>query len=820
MAILLASTATALLLVAIGILTYEYFSFREEVVHDLLTQTEIIGDNSIIAMAAGNKSLAEENLSALKAKPNIVAASLYIRELRQDSYSVFATYTSTDHANFTPPSHPEPEGASVQNGNLVLWHYFSSNGTHGAIYIESNMTELQARLWHYASLIAAFTLASLLATFLLASRLQRVISRPIYHLAQTAKVVSTQKNYAIRAMKESNDELGSLIDDFNQMLSQIQERDGALHRANDELEKRVRERTKDLEQQFGRISLLNQITQAVAARQDFDSIVSIVLQQLEEHLPVDYSSAYWFDAEKDHLNTLVRGPKTKHIAEALKIPDIIPMGYTPFRPCINGRMVYVPDGSKVDLEMSRRMSGTGFNSCVATPLIVEDKTIGLLVLLRRDTDAFSEPEREFITGLSAHVALAIHQAQLYQDLQKAYNDLRQSQQAVMQQERLKALGQMASGVAHDINNALSPVVGFSDLIAQTEKNISDNTKKHLKFIKTAGEDIAHIVKRLREFYRPRDENESLHSLDLAAISKQVIDMMQPRWRDIPQVNGIHIEMQTDFAADTPAFAGIESEVRESLTNLMLNAIDALPQGGTITIRTRAAERPGKDRQTTRYSVLEVSDTGVGMEEQVKKRCLEPFFSTKGKRGTGLGLAMVYGVIERHEGKIEIESEPDKGTTVRLLFAIRNLEIPDTTELIANDHAPSPLHILYVDDEPALRALIYDILESDGHQIEMADGGQAGINAFHSALIRKAPFDVVVTDLGMPIVDGHAVARAIKSESSTTPVIMLTGWGAFLKKDGDIPKEVDGILSKPPRIQEIRAMLRRVTHKCKNGNGKH
>jgi signal transduction histidine kinase/ActR/RegA family two-component response regulator/HAMP domain-containing protein len=816
MAILLASTTTALLLVAIAILAYEFFSFRGAVIQDLLAQTEIIGNDSITALASNNKAEAEQNLSALSAKPNIVAACLYRRDAKRDSYTLFASYSTTDRTNFAPPPYPEPEGSNVQNGNLVLWHYFTSNGTHGAIYIESNMTELYTKLWHYASLIATFTLASLLATFLLASRLQRVISRPIFHLAQTAKVVSTQKNYAVRAVKESSDELGSLIDDFNEMLSQIQERDGALHRANDELEQRVRERTKDLEQQFGRISLLNQITQAVAARQDYESIVSIVLQQLEEHLPVDYSSSYWFDSDKEVLNVLARGPRSKHIAAALKIPDAVPLDETPFRPCINGEMVYVPDGSKLEIEMAKRMAGTGFHSCVSTPLIVEDKAFGLLVLLRRDKDGFSRAEREFITGLSAHVALAIHQVQLYQDLQKAYNDLRQSQQAVMQQERLKALGQMASGVAHDINNALSPVVGFADLLAQTEKGVSESGKKHLEYIKTAGRDIAHIVKRLREFYRPRDEHESLHLLQLGAVAKQMIDMMQPRWRDIPQVNGINIKMETDFAADTPEFAGIESEIREALTNLILNAIDALPTGGTITIRTRAAKRPPREGSPTEYAVLEVSDTGVGMDETIRKRCLEPFFSTKGKRGTGLGLAMVYGVIERHEGKIEIESEQGKGTTMRLLFAVRDLDVSDTTELIENGHVPGPFRILYIDDEPALRSLIQEILEHDGHKIETADGGQAGINAFHSAYIRKDPFDVVVTDLGMPIVDGQAVARAIKSESSATPVIMLTGWGAFLKKDGDVPKEVDGILSKPPRIEEIRTMLRRVTHKAKNG----
>ena len=811
---MLASTATALVLVAAAILTYEFFAFRDSMAHDLLTQAEFIGTENAAALAEDHKAAAVENLTSLNTRPNINVACLYRRDPKQNRYNIFATYYATGRTHADPPLSPEAEGSTIKDGKLVLWHYFKFNNTSGAIYMESDLSALYTRLARYSSIIGVFTLAALVATFVLASRLQQVISRPIFHLAQTARLVSTQKNFAVRAVKESDDELGKLIDSFNQMLAQIQERDAALHAANDELEKRVRERTKDLEQQFGRISLLNQITYAVAARQDFDSIVSIVLQQLEEHMPVDYSSSYLFDSEKETLNVLVRGPRSQHIAGALKIPDSIPLEHTPFRSCIKGEMVYVANYSELGLEMAKRISDTGFHSCVSTPLVIEGKTFGLLELMRRDKDAFSHAELDFIRGLSAHVAMAIHQAQLYQDLQKAYNDLRQSQQTVMQQERLRALGQMASGVAHDINNALSPVVGFSDLIVQTENNLSDATKKHLLYIKTAGEDIAHIVKRLREFYRPRNEKEFLQSLNLEVIAKQMIDMMQPRWRDMPQANGITIEMKTEFDSQTPPFAGIESEVREAITNLILNAVDALPHGGTITIRTRGVEAPIKNRDVTRQAVLEVCDTGIGMDEQTQKRCLEPFFSTKGKRGTGLGLAMVYGVVERHEGKIEIQSKPGEGTTMRLFFPVRKVELSDTTEIIDNGQPVGPFRILCIDDEPALRILIQEMLQREGHNIEMADGGQAGINAFRGALMRKAPFDLVMTDLGMPMVDGNAVARAIKSESAVTPVIMLTGWGAFLKSDGDVVTQVDGVLSKPPRLKEIRSMLRRVMHKRK------
>jgi signal transduction histidine kinase/ActR/RegA family two-component response regulator len=444
---------------------------------------------------------------------------------------------------------------------------------------------------------------------------------------------------------------------------------------------------------------------------------------------------------------------------------------------------------------------------------VEGKIFGLLVFRRRARDGFSEAERDFIKGLSAHVALAVHQARLYQDLQGAYNELRQTQQTVMQQERLKALGQMASGIAHDINNALSPVVGFADLIGQTEPNLSANTQKYLHYIKTAGEDVAHIVARLREFYRPRNQYESLAMLNLNSLVDQAVGMTRPRWRDIPQSRGVMIELRTDLDSNVPEFSGIETEIRESLTNLILNAVDAMPSGGVITIRTRMAELRFKERNTvSTHVVLEVRDTGVGMDEPTRRRCFEPFFSTKGRRGTGLGLAMVYGVMERHEGRVEIDSEPGKGTTARLIFPIFQKETPEAATA-GDDAPPGPFHILCVDDEPLLRELIQEMLERDGHRIEMADGGQAGIAAFRAARGNGQPFDMVITDLGMPYTDGREVAATVKREAPGTPVIMLTGWGAFMKGDGAPVVPVDGVLSKPPRIREIRAMLRRVGKKA-------
>jgi signal transduction histidine kinase/AmiR/NasT family two-component response regulator len=408
-----------------------------------------------------------------------------------------------------------------------------------------------------------------------------------------------------------------------------------------------------------------------------------------------------------------------------------------------------------------------------------------------------------------------NRVRLTEGTQKAYDELRRTQQAVVQQERLRALGQMASGVAHDINNALSPITAYSELLLSTLPDLAEGPRQRLERISQAAEDVAQIVTRMREFYR-RDLNpEQLGMVNVNKVIEEVVELTRPRWRDLAQRHGISIHINFELESNPSMLVCNASELREALTNVIFNAVDALPKGGVITLVTRTVTWPDSQDSGSAEKELqiEVRDNGVGMEEKVRQNCLEPFFSTKlTTGGAGLGLSMVYGMVKRHDGGIEIESAPNRGTCVRLIFPIRERPISPARPQSMPQEPCRPLRILCIDDEPELRQLMHDLLEVHHHKVTVAPGGNEGLDMFRAKQREHEPFDVVITDLGMPDMDGHHVARAIKTEAPHTPIIMLTGWGAMMKTDGETAPEVDAVLSKPPRIQELNNLLGRISAK--------
>ncbi len=770
MTMILLTSGAVLLLTSASFVAHEFLTFRYSTMRSLSTLGQVIATNSTAALAFDNAKDAAEILTALRAEPHVVSAGLY-----NSAGQLFATYPQ-GFGSVRLPQGPRADGYRFEGDFLVGFQpVMVGQRRLGTLFLKSDLGALFDWLRLFGAIAAAVIAASVLLAYLISRNLQRQISEPILALARTAEAVSRGRDYSVRAAPAQGHELRLLTDGFNHMLERTQA-------------------------QLSRLDLLQKITRAIGERQDPASIFQVVLQRLEDDMPIEFGCVCLHEAQDDYLLARTIGARSIPAAASIGIAEHahIPIDDNGISKCLRGQLVYEPDVREVPFALPQRLAAAGFRSLVIAPLLMESDVFGMLIAARRKADAFTSGDCEFLRQVSEHVALATHQAQLNSALQRAYDDLRQSQQAALQQERLRALGQMASGIAHDINNAISPVALYTESLLEREPNLSERTRSYLMTIQRAIEDVAETVARMREFYRPREPQIALGRIHVNRAVQQIVELTRARWSDVAQQRGIMIELRTELADDLPELIGAESEIRDALTNLIFNAVDAMPNGGVLTLRTYLVG--------TQRVCLEVSDTGLGMDEETRRRCLEPFYTTKGERGTGLGLAMVYGMVQRHSAELEIESEPGKGTTMRLLFT---LPMPDTAASgVAPVLAPTqfPLRILLVDDDPILLQSLRDTLEGDGHSITAAGGGQAGIDAFTAAVSGGTPFDVVVTDLGMPYVDGRKVAAAVRAASPMVPIVMLTGWGQRLVADDEVPPHVDRVLNKPPRLAELRAIL--------------
>lgn len=382
------------------------------------------------------------------------------------------------------------------------------------------------------------------------------------------------------------------------------------------------------------------------------------------------------------------------------------------------------------------------------------------------------------------------------ELEAALKKLEETQRQVVQQERLHAFGTMASGVTHDFNNALSVILGFSEIaLEELDAGQKEAVAQHLRTIMTAALDGAAMVTRLREFYRPDGRDEPRAAIDLNMLIEQAARITRPRWNAQALAQGITIEVATELQK-IPLISADAAELREALTNLIFNAVDAMPDGGSVTLRT--CEELADVR-------LEINDTGIGMPDEVRRRCLEPFFTTKGERGTGLGLAMVYGTIERHGGNLEIESEIGRGTT----FVIRLPKHLATSQAsaVVDSHASEPLRILVVDDQPVLCDILGMYLTKDSHEVESAHDSDEALEKFSAGT-----FDLVITDHVMPGRSGTELAAMIKERSPGTSVFLLTGYADAQGETGDeISSEaIDHVLAKPISQIELRKAITQVS----------
>jgi CheY-like chemotaxis protein len=368
---------------------------------------------------------------------------------------------------------------------------------------------------------------------------------------------------------------------------------------------------------------------------------------------------------------------------------------------------------------------------------------------------------------------------------------------------MSALGELASGVAHDFNNTLAGILGRAQLLARTSD--PEKIRKGLQIIIKTAEDGAKTVKRIQDFARQRRD----HDFAPVAIDQLLIDvkdMTRPRWKDRAEAENVYIRvvLQTGSAA---CVMGDESELREVLVNMVFNAVDAMPRGGTLTLSTSEA---GEQVQ------VRVSDTGVGMTEEVRSRVFDPFFTTKGKAGMGLGLAVSFGIIRRHEGTVEARSEPGRGSSfhIRLPRAKADARARLSSDLPPLSAVPQPTgqtRLLVVDDEQHMRELLRDILEREGFQVFTARSGQEAL-----ALLAETSFDGVFTDLGMPGMTGWELAHAIRKIDEALPLAAVTGWGEAVGSTEREAARVNWLIAKPFDTSQIAEVAREISRLREGG----
>ena len=362
-------------------------------------------------------------------------------------------------------------------------------------------------------------------------------------------------------------------------------------------------------------------------------------------------------------------------------------------------------------------------------------------------------------------------------------DRKRIEEQLFQAEKLRAVGEMASGVAHDFNNALAAILGNTQLLLYNAQD--EELKETLKIIEQVAKDSSQTVRRLQDFTR-RPVSQELFKVDINEIVKDSIEITKPRWKDEAQSRGTGIEIVSNLE-NIPFASARASELREVITNMIFNAVEAMPEGGKIEIHTF------KKRKEIN---IQISDTGVGIPEEAKKKIFEPFFTTKPFTHTGLGLSMSYGIIKRFEGEIQVESKVGQGTLFTIILPIGeegNEELADQQIITKGRKA----RILVIDDEELVRSVLCRTLAQADHQVTLAEDGRKGVQLF-----KEGTFDIVLTDLGMPGVSGWEVCRMIKGISPHTPVGMITGWGG--EKSHDKMEEVglDFFISKPFDFTQI------------------
>jgi GAF domain-containing protein/ActR/RegA family two-component response regulator/anti-sigma regulatory factor (Ser/Thr protein kinase) len=543
---------------------------------------------------------------------------------------------------------------------------------------------------------------------------------------------------------------------------------------------------RDNQRRVEELSVLHELSQAITGQLDQAGLIETVHRQVARVLDVSHMVVLLQNEVEERLEVALR------VRAGVRRDEEPPHSY-PNRAAglagivfDTGRAIRTDDytGECARREVAPVPGSEGLKHWLGVPMAVGDQRLGVLALRGRDR-AFSDADERMLSNIAHLAALALRSARLYEERARAFAEVAAAQDQLVRTEKLRALGEMASGVAHDFNNVLASILGRAQLLL--DKVEDPKLRQWLQVIERAATDGARTVRRLQDFTRIRRDQPAV-AVDLNQVIQQVLEATESTWQQQARSRGITIEVTTALAIPLPRITGDPAELREALTNLILNAVDAMPRGGRLTLTTRDAEG---------HVEVTVSDTGIGIPEAIRQKIFDPFFTTKGPRGTGLGLSMTYGILSRHGARVTVESEEGQGTTFRLVFPAAE----QVGEMAPAPKAPTRssvlLRCLVVDDEAVVGEVLGDMLISAGHEAVVVASGQAAVARF-----KARPFDIVFTDLAMPGMTGWEVARAIKDLAPAIPVVLVSGFGVEVSAADLRANGVDLVLAKPLKIPDV------------------
>ena len=599
---------------------------------------------------------------------------------------------------------------------------------------------------------------------------------------QIATAQVARGHFSLRLPTQARDELGDLARSFNTMGESLARR-----------EAEVEARTQEAERRRQELEVLNTVIQAAHTSLDLTKSLEAILDSLMALLQFDVGAVRLLNEAQDMLEMAAhRGLNPAYVAN----PIPLRAGEGHMGQALRSGRPLVVSAPEELLEFRERVpEGVQIAGMLFIPVTAQGRSLGVIAVGAQRLLSFTAAELNFLASIGLEVGTAIQNARLYADLQAAYEQLKAAQEQALQVEKLRALGEMAAGVAHDFNNLLAAILARAQILQVSTTD--PNVQRSLKVIEQAALDGAETVRRILGFARVRGQ-ERMEVVEVEPLLRQVVEVARPRWKDEAQARGGAIEVQLDIDP-LPAVRANGAEIREVLLNLIFNAVDAMPSGGTISIRARHHTARGTGTEEIWEEVaISVADTGTGMPDHVRRRAFDPFFTTKGSRGSGLGLSVAFGIVSRHDGKIEIDSIEGKGTTVtvRLPVAAADEDGPPP-EVHASTTAARTARILVVDDEELLAESLAEILRLQGHSVESVTDPRLALRRLEADSV-----DVLFTDLGMPELTGWDLATQGRALRPNLPVVLVTGWGHQVDPHRVQACGICRVVAKPFRLQDI------------------